>query len=195
MDLVFYRELLGRTREVGAFMKTSSAVARAVAEPLSAYSPPRRVLEVGPGTGALTRALVERLGPEDRLVLCEINERFADVLRRDFSSARVFQGDVEALPGDERFHVIVSSLPFMNFEPEKVRRILSSYERRLEPGGTISSFDYWANGVRVHLARGAERRRLRAVQRAVEEFHARHEYASRVVAWNLPPARVHVTRL
>ena len=191
MDPVFYRELFGRTREVGAFLKTSAAVARAIAEPVSAYSPPRRVLEVGAGTGALTRALLERLGPEDELVLCEINERFAEGLRRDFPSADVFRGDVEELPGAERFHVIVSSLPFMNFEPEKVARILRSYEQRLEPRGTISSFDYWANGVRVHLARGAERRRLAAVKSVVEESHARHAHVSRVVPWNVPPARVH----
>src|SRR6185503_6438512 len=46
---------------------------------------PRRVLEVGPGTGAVTTHIVRELGPDDRFDLVELNESFVDLLRRRFA--------------------------------------------------------------------------------------------------------------
>jgi phospholipid N-methyltransferase len=188
--LVFYRELLRATSEIGAFFFTAPAVARAVAEPLQAYPSPRRVLEVGAGTGVLTRALVKSLGPLDRLDLYEINPRFARLLRDEFSKSsgprvEIFESDIETLPRDARYDVIVSSLPFLNFPPEKVRRILELFDASLAPGGAISSWDYWGHEVRAPF--GA---RVRKVLRVMREFRRSHECRRRIVVRNFPPACV-----
>jgi phospholipid N-methyltransferase len=194
--LVFYSEVLSATREVGAFSQTSAVVADAVAEPLAACPAPRAVLEVGAGTGALTRGLLRRLGRGDRLDLCEINPRFARLLEREIvpvaaPTVRVFAADAEALPADARYDVIVSSLPWLNFEPAKVERILARYEASLRAGGTIAYVDYWANGVRTLVSSGPERRRLRQVLAVTRDFQRRHLYRRRIVPWNVPPACVH----
>ena len=197
--LVFYAETVRATRQVGAFAPTSSVAATAVARALAAYPAPRSVLEVGAGTGALTRALLERLGPGDRLDLCEINTRFAHYLKDEFAAlaapaVRVFADDVEGLPPDARYDVIVSSLPWLNLEPDKVRRILAWYDAALRPGGTLCYVDYWGNGVRVLLGSGAERRRLRGVREALRALRRRYAYRRRVVLLNVPPMCVHELR-
>jgi len=194
--LVFYAETVRATRQVGAFAPLSTLVAAAVARSLAPYAAPRTVLEVGAGTGALTRALIRRLGAGDRLDLCEINGRFARVLRDEFTplaapSVRVFAVDVDGLPRDTRYDVIVSSLPWLNLEPAKVDRILERYDASLRPGGTLCYVDYWGNGVRVLVGSGPERRRLRGVRDAMRAFHRRYAYARRVVLWNVPPVCVH----
>jgi phosphatidylethanolamine/phosphatidyl-N-methylethanolamine N-methyltransferase len=197
--LVFYAETVRATRQVGAFAPTSTLVATAVARSLAAYAAPRTVLEVGAGTGALTRALLRQLGPGDRLDLCEINPRFARVLQEEFAklaapAVRVFADDVDGLPADTRYDVIVSSLPWLNLDPAKVRRILERYDASLRPGGTLCYVDYWGNGVRVLVGSGPERRRLRGVREAMRAFQHRYAYARRVVLWNVPPMCVHELR-
>ena len=194
--LVFYAETVRATRQVGAFGPLSTRVAAAVARSLAPYPAPRTVLEVGAGTGALTRALIPRLGAGDRLDLCEINDRFARVLRDEFAAlaapaVRVFAVDVDGLPQDTRYDVIVSSLPWLNLELAKVRRILERYDASLRPGGTLCYVDYWGNGARVLVGSGPERRRLQGVRDTVRAFHDRYAYARHVVLWNVPPACVH----
>jgi phospholipid N-methyltransferase len=179
--LAFYAEAVAVTREVGAFTRTSAVVARAVAEPVGDYPAPRAVLEVGAGTGALTRALIERLGPGDRLDLCEINPRFVRLLREEFAArpapaVRIFGGDVEGLPDGTRYDVIVSSLPWLNLDPDKVRRILARYDAGLRPGGTISYIDYWANGVRALVSSRRARARLHQVLETLRAFQRRYAY-------------------
>jgi phosphatidylethanolamine/phosphatidyl-N-methylethanolamine N-methyltransferase len=194
--LVFYGEVVGATREVGAFTRTSAPVAAAVAEPLRAYAAPRAVLEVGAGTGALTRSLLRHLGPGDRLDLCEINLRFVGLLRDQFAglaapTVRIFGTDVERLPESDHYDVIVSSLPWLNLDPAKVGRILERYDASLRPGGAISYVDYWANGLWTLMGTRRQRQRLRQVVETVHAFQHRYAYRRRVVVWNVPPARVH----
>jgi phospholipid N-methyltransferase len=199
--LVFYGEILRATRQVGAFSRMSGAVARVVAEPLASLPSPRRVLEAGPGTGALTGAVLERLGPGDRLDLYEVNATFARFLRqglvpREGVRVEVFERDVEALEEGARYDMIVSSLPLMNFEPEKVRRTLDLYAAHLAPGGVLGAVDYWGKELRPIVSSPSERARMREVLRMTREFLERNECEERVVFWNFPPACVrHVRRI
>jgi phosphatidylethanolamine/phosphatidyl-N-methylethanolamine N-methyltransferase len=194
--LAFYAEAVSAAREVGAFTQTSTIVASAVAEPLAGYAAPRTVLEVGAGTGALTRCLLRHLGTGDRLDLCEVNARFARLLHEEFAgyvapAIRIFAADVETLPDDTRYDVIVSSLPWLNLDAVKVARILDRYDASLRPGGAITYIDYWANGVRVLVASRRQRQRLRRVVATVHAFQRRYAYRRHVIPWNVPPVCVH----
>jgi phosphatidylethanolamine/phosphatidyl-N-methylethanolamine N-methyltransferase len=200
--VVFYAQAVQAARQVGAFSETSRAVAEAVAAPIERRgSGPLRVLEVGAGTGALTRSIVARLGAGDRLDLYEINHTFADFLRKEFASRpdgpriEVFETDVETFPEDARYDVIVSSLPLMNLPPEKVRRVFERYERALTPGGTISYYDYWAKELRCLVQWGDERRRMLRVLDETKQAKRRFECRRRIVLANVPPANVHHLRL
>ncbi len=199
---VFYREAVLSARQTGAFSYTSRAVARAVTAAVAREGDrPIRVLEVGAGTGALTRAILARLGPGDRLDAYEINPAFARVLRAEIAGARhapgvevrVFEADIETLPEGARYDRIVSTLPLLNMEPEKVRRVFALLLGRLEPGGTLTYYDYWAKQALAWLPFQG-RARVRAVLGVTREFLDRHEVAREWVPWNLPPAVVHHLR-
>lgn len=197
--LVFYGQMLRQTSEVGAFSHTSRAVAEACAAPIIRRGAPLRVLEVGPGTGALTGAIIERLGPGDHLHLCEINAEFVKVLRDELGhleapKVTIDQLDIQQLPADARYDAIVSSLPLFNFPPEKVRAVFDLLLDRLAPGGTLSYYDYMGKELRAFFTGGREGKRLDAVLEVTRTYERRHEYAKKVIPWNVMPARVHYLR-
>jgi phospholipid N-methyltransferase len=202
--LVFYGQALKATRQVGAFSLSSRAVAEATCARIVHAGKPLRVLEVGPGTGALTRGILARLEPGDSLDLYELNPEFARFLRSELSGragVSVYEADATtAISADARYDAIVSSLPLLNMPPEAVRRIFELYTRILVPGGTFSYWDYWLKRLRPAVTPSrAERVRMREVMAITSEIledRARWKHETRVIAWNAPPAVVHyLTRL
>ncbi len=199
---VFVGEMFRESKQVGAFSSSSKAVAEALARPIVREGRPLRVLEAGAGTGQISKSIIRRMGPGDRVRLLEINPRMVRVLEEKFASPGgergpeviVDQRDIALLPADEHYDVIVSSLPLLNFEPEMVRRVFELFMSRLAPGGTLSYYDYWGKEVRAYIATGSERRRLREVIRVTREFCEAYEVAMRVIPWNFTPARVHYLR-
>jgi phospholipid N-methyltransferase len=193
----FWREALRSPVSTGAVGPSSPSVARAMTAPLANRKGPRTVLEVGPGTGALTEAIVECLGPQDNLDLCEINPRFASWLRKRFvgshrngPSLRVFEGDVlEVVSGPYDF--IISSVPCSNLSPDAVRKLLEGLLARLAPDGVLSCLHYRGQGLRSRLARGAERERLKRVMAITKSFQRSFGLGKEPVWLNIPPAEIH----
>ena len=180
-------------REVGAISATPRVVADRVAAPIVRRSGPLAVLEVGAGTGAVTDAILTRLGAGDRLDVYEINATFAALLRVRYAEhpVRVVEADVDTLPPDARYDAIVSSLPLMHFPRHEARPVLARLGAALLPGGTLSYYDYWGKEARCWLAWGRERRRMSGVLRETREFVRAMDHRREVVAWNVPPAVVH----
>src|SRR6202012_1457939 len=87
--LRFFRALAARPRNVGAVAPSGPQLARAMAAQIRLDGPG---LELGPGTGALTGALVPKIG-EARLTAVEYDPEFATALKARFPAARVIQGD------------------------------------------------------------------------------------------------------
>ncbi|MGC4002747.1 MAG: methyltransferase domain-containing protein [Pirellulales bacterium] len=115
---------------------------------------PRRVLEVGPGTGTVTDAILRRLRPADRLTIVEINPEFVAHLKKRFESEPAWKNvadqvvietkPVQEFAADEKFDVVVSGLPLNNFPVDVVREILAGFDTLAAPGSTISFFEYIA---------------------------------------------------
>lgn len=218
--LLFLAEALRTFHDTGALAPSGPALVNALVVP--ATSRPNRpisVLEVGAGTGVVTRRLAQVLRPGDRLHVVEANPRFADRLREDPVLAarrpgvglRLSTCRVEELPeatagpedgcgnedgaGNERYDVIVSGLPFTNFEPALVRDILDLYLRLLTPGGELTYFGYLGTTTARTLTSGPRRgARHRAVVRLLRRFEATYGLGERTVWSNLPPARAHLLR-
>src|SRR3954468_6558666 len=141
----------------------------------------RRILEVGPGTGAVTVQIIGDMRPDDRLVLVERNGEFVEHLKRRFvelsagdsADGRVslVHASVEELPEDEPYDVIISGLPLNNFDVALVESILEKLRRLVAPGGTVSFFEYVAvRTAKAMVSPREDRQRLRGIGRVLREF-------------------------
>ena len=88
---VFWREFRQTFHTTGAVLPSGRSLCKALASQVGRDEVARRVLEVGPGTGAVTNEIIRRLGPNDRLDLVELNARFAAVLRERFANEKHWQ--------------------------------------------------------------------------------------------------------
>ncbi|MFQ5494986.1 MAG: class I SAM-dependent methyltransferase [Phycisphaerae bacterium] len=198
----FLRGCLQRPAVVGAVAPSSQALAAALCDPFRRHPRPAAVLEVGAGTGAVTRHIGSLLGERDRLDICEINSVFAGVIRKkiltrpDFRPAvsagrvRLVETAVQNLARAEHYDFIISGLPLTAFELRDVKEVLRVLRHSLKPGGVLSYFEYV--GVRRTtrlLSVGRGRERIRLVSELLSDTIRRHQVEQRTVLKNLPPAR------
>src|SRR5204862_1432702 len=165
----------------------------------------QRILEAGPGTGAVTSCIVERMRHDDQLWMVELNPTFAAHLRTAFKEkpkfravadrCHIVEGSVQALGRDGQFDLVVSGLPLNNFSAEDVRIILDAYSRLLKPAGILSFFQYiFIRPAKMMVSTGSERDRLKGVGAAIETMLGQREFAREWIWPNVPPAWVHHIR-
>lgn len=150
-NLRFLRGLVSEPKSVGAIAPTSVFTARrmaAVADPHSDLP----VLELGPGTGVLTRALLRRGIAPERIVAVEYSSEFCRHLRRDLPGITVLEGDafdldrtLDSLRGHTRFDCVVSGLPLLNFPVGKRIALLQNVLGKIPPGRPMVQFSYGLN--------------------------------------------------
>ncbi len=198
----FLKGYLSNPHRVGSFAPSSQALATALCEPYRRFQQPAKVLEVGAGTGAITRHLGTLLGVHDELHVCEIGSEFADILERevltrnDFAPAvdagrvKLLRSAIQDLPEDSLYDFIISGLPLNAFELEDVRDIFAVFRRSLKPNGIFSYFEYV--GLRRTarwLSVGQRRKRIRSVSSYLSSNIRNHQFERRTVLSNFPPAR------
>lgn len=164
---------------------------------------PHRILEVGAGTGAMTKEILHKMGPKDTLVIYELSTDLALVLHREIARfSAVKKGRVEirvcAFPeklDDETFDFAICSLPFNNFPSTEVRRILKCFAHCLEGGGMLTYFEYChLRAIKLKISAPRERIRLRRIEYIFADFLAAHRISRKTVRLNIPPAWVHILR-
>ncbi|MCC5932975.1 MAG: SAM-dependent methyltransferase [Balneolales bacterium] len=117
---------------------------RFLAEQVQKTKRPLRILELGPGTGTLTKAILKVLRPEDSLDLVEINPHFCRMLRREFShpNMQVHYTDLLEFSPGKPYDYIFSSIPYESI-PEEVSKGMWEQKLKLcKPGGFISYYKY-----------------------------------------------------
>jgi phosphatidylethanolamine/phosphatidyl-N-methylethanolamine N-methyltransferase len=203
---LFLREFWQNYHTTGAILPSGRGLASALTRYVGGGDKVRHILEVGPGTGAVTRYIVPKLGPQDHLDLVELNPSFAaaldealrsdPILRTAADRTRVLQTAVENLDAQRRYDVIISGLPLNNFSVDSVKQILETFRRLLAPGGTLSFFEYIAiRHARALVSGPAGHQRLRGIGRALDELLDGNEIRRDGVWLNVPPAWVHHVRL
>ena len=200
----FYREFRNRFETTGAIAPSSRFLASAMLRPLKnrpADAPPVRVLEIGPGTGAVTQYLVRHLRPGDRFDLVELNDVFANHLREQFVTDPQYQrvasqAEVHVLPlqdfvADRPYDFIISGLPLNNFPAGLVDEIFEAYFKLLAPGGVLSYFEYqFVRSIRKRISARADRERLSHIDSTMNRYIQQHRVRRDWVFVNLPPAWV-----
>ena len=206
-QLRFFGNFLKEPNRVGAVAPSSSRLCAALCGPARAFAGPRYILEVGAGTGAATRQIGRLLTKADRLDICEISDRFADILERDVLSApefarhvkagrvRLLRMPVQELPGERQYDFILSGLPLTSFALREVEAVFEVIRRVLKPGGVFSYFEYmWLRRTKRVLAVGPKRQQIRDVSAYLTQTLRRHRFAKSQVFRNLPPAYAHHLR-
>ncbi len=180
-DMRFFRTWFEKPLRVGAVTPSSKALARTMAAYIDPAAP-GPIIELGPGTGPITEALVAQGIDPGRLVLVEFDATFCRLLRARYPSATVVQGDAYGLKrilGNflrEPAAAVVSGLPLFT-KPLRVRlRLLFEAFGLMLPGAPFVQFTYNAL---APIPTRLDRVRVQASER---------------VWMNIPPARVWVYR-
>ena len=148
-NLRFLRALIARPRNIGAIFPSSAGLATAIARQIDPALGP--VLEIGPGTGVITEAILARGVARDQLTLLEYDEDMACHLAARFAPAHVIQGDAFALDDalgpryDRPFGAVVSGLPLLNHPVAQRQAFMDGVTKRLMPGAPLIQFSYGAH--------------------------------------------------
>lgn len=141
----FFRSWMSNPMQVSAIAPSSVRLARLMTREIEALDEP--ILELGPGTGVFTRALLARGVRESDLTLIEFGAEFVDVLAQRFPQARIVQMDAGRIAGSGLFEhkpvgAVVSGLPLLSMPPTQVAAILSGAFSVLRPDGAFYQFTY-----------------------------------------------------
>jgi len=180
-EVHFIRSWMEKPLATGAVMPSGRPLARTMAKCVDPETE-GPVIELGPGTGAVTAALVEQGIEPSRLVLVEFNPTFCRLLRTRYPEATVVQGDAYGIKRllanllRQPAAAVVSGLPLFT-KPLKFRlRLLADAFALLAPGAPFVQFTYAM---------------VSPIPRA---YSGAHTQASERIWLNIPPARVWIYR-
>ena len=186
---LFLRQFWRSPRSIGAALPSSRGLAEAMLAPID-FAHARTIVELGPGTGAVTAVIAERLGPAHRYVGIELNPTFWQRLTDSFPGLAFEQASAEALGeilarhGFGAADAVVCGLPWASLPEVLQGRIFGELDRHLAPGGMFVTFAY-LQGL-VLPGAWALRRRLGR--------HFGHVATTPIVWANVPPAFAYVCR-
>ena len=147
---LFLKRWLRNPFSMGAVVPSGRLLAAAMARATLAEMKGRdgHVIELGAGTGEVTKALLAAGIPADRLALVEREPELASFLRRHFAGPRIVEGDAARLQkilaeqGIDSVSAVVSSLPLLSLPAEVVRGIVHGVFEALPRGGALVQFTY-----------------------------------------------------
>jgi phosphatidylethanolamine/phosphatidyl-N-methylethanolamine N-methyltransferase len=180
-DFRFFRSWLSQPKIVGSVVPTSWRMAKRMAAVIDADSM-LPVLELGPGTGVVTRAMLARDIDPKRIVSLEYSREFCERLRVDFPNVEFIEGDAFELATSlgphtgKEFDCVVSSLPLLHFPVEKRIALMEDLLDRIPAGRPVLQFSY---GLVPSVPRGRG-------NYTVERYD--------IVLRNIPPAQLWIYR-
>lgn len=140
----FFAQLLQRPREISAVVPSSRALAVAMTREI--YPGSGNVAEFGPGTGKITRAILDRGVAAADLTLFEMNTAFCRRLGEKFPGVRIENRAAQSIRtlGLMNLGTVVSGLPLLSMPPHIRGEIVQSAFAALRPGGIFVQFTYGA---------------------------------------------------
>jgi phosphatidylethanolamine/phosphatidyl-N-methylethanolamine N-methyltransferase len=143
--LSFFRAWTLNPRQIGAIAPSGAALADLITREITPASVP--VIELGPGTGVFTYALLARGVAQRDLTLVEYGADFVDLLQTRFPQARVLRMDAARLGRHDLFDpatvgAVVSGLPLLNMSSRKIFGIVAGAFDYLRPGGAFYQITY-----------------------------------------------------
>jgi phosphatidylethanolamine/phosphatidyl-N-methylethanolamine N-methyltransferase len=145
----FLKQFWKEKKMVGSMTPSSRFLAAKMLENVD-FANSRVIVELGPGTGVFTEKIIEKLHPEARLLVFELNDLFFDALSKKINDPRVLLihdsaeriSEHLAINGLHSADAVISSLPLANFPDELKDHILKDAFNCLENEGKFIQFQY-----------------------------------------------------
>lgn len=147
--LAFLKGFLKRPKEVGSVIPSSRFMEKRIVRTVE-LNTANLLVELGPGTGGTTRALLDKMKPDATLLAIEINPNFVELLEKTIDDPRlvVHEGSATAIPDALAAHglpapdVILSGIPFSTMDRKLGLEILRSVYDSLAPGGRFVAYQF-----------------------------------------------------
>ncbi|MEM9175121.1 MAG: methyltransferase domain-containing protein [Myxococcota bacterium] len=147
--IAFLKGFLDRPKEVGSIIPSSRWMERRITRTAEIASA-NVVVELGPGTGGTTKALLQSMGPDARLLAIEINPDFCALLAETIDDPRliVHHGSAAEIPealeknGLAAPDAVLSGIPFSTMPKSLGLAILRSVKESLAPGGRFVAYQF-----------------------------------------------------
>lgn len=146
-EIRFIKSWAGNPLKTGAVSPSGSALAKRMAQQID-MNRSGQVIELGPGTGVVTEAILKQGVEPGRLTAIEYNRKFCGLLQKRFQGVNIVQGDAYSLkktladvePGS--LASIVSSLPLFTSSVDSRRTLILEAFELLQPGAPFIQFSY-----------------------------------------------------
>ncbi|WP_214366805.1 class I SAM-dependent methyltransferase [Pseudonocardia sp. H11422] len=185
----FLTAAVRRPAQVGAVVPSSARLAALLASVVPREGSPV-VVELGPGTGAISSVIADRLPAGSRHIAVELDPTMADYLRRSHPGLEVINGDAAKLSmllaerGVLQVDAVISGLPWALFDRQTQHSILGQVTNVIGSTGAFTTFAY------LHgMPLSAARRFRRTLHDTFDEV-----VVSRTVWRNMPPAFGYICR-
>ena len=178
---IWIRNYLRHPLQVGAILPSGNSLSSLMTARVRISSPEGYVVELGPGTGSFTRALVSQGVPQNRLILIESSKEFVSYLKQVYPAATVVHGNAAdigyhlRLIGIRTVDHVVSGVPLVSCNKETRERICDAVLNSLNSGGSFVQVTYfWMCPI---------------PQRIIRNYNAKRIFSG-VAKWNMPPGFV-----
>lgn len=177
--VLFFKKFIRNPKYVGSMIPSSRFLANRMVK-AAKWEQAENIVEIGSGTGAITRVIAKRVKPESKVFLFEKDDEMGELLQHDFPQ---FQREKNAMKLVSRLKehnvqevdYIFSGLPFYNFSPIMRLQLIQQCKEALKSGGKLIAFQY-----------SLQMRRMLAEHFEIERISA--------VPLNFPPAFVYVCK-
>jgi len=193
--IAFAKEFMKNPSAIGAFAPSSPFLADALAEhiPMHAEGISRKILEVGPGTGISTYAILKKMGPADELHLVELEADLCKILHEKFGTdprIKIHHMSITDF-NVTGFDAVVMGIPFNSLPHELVKNIWEQVLSLIKPGATLSYFNYRNLApIKQFFLQGDEEKDFISTQKYIDSLYEKFGQGYKFVAKNLPEARV-----
>ncbi|MDX1144939.1 methyltransferase domain-containing protein [Sinorhizobium medicae] len=146
-EIRFFKGWMSNSRAVGAILPTSWVTARRMASVVDPDSG-LPVLELGPGTGVITKAILERGIEPEKLISIEYSTDFYNQLKAQFDGVQFINGDAFDLDRtlgslkDQQFDSVISAVPLLNFPMHRRVELLEDLLSRIPFGRPVIQISY-----------------------------------------------------
>jgi len=168
--LLFLKEGLKHYRECGTLLPSSPRLAKAITKCVPQLTAEEVILELGPGTGVVTKELRARF-PKNRIISVEINGEFCKKLRTEFPDVTIVERCASKIEDvirelsipNTKIAAVVSGIPFVSIPDEIKPRIWAAIARVLEIGKPYIQFSYIEGYWKKQFLPGFERQKTKKV--------------------------------